>query len=126
MIGNAEDEAEEEFIIESDRTFTINIAVTDNDWERPLDEDESDVGGGDGPDDDEGKDGDGRGGFAGEGEVAKRKVRHASQMDAHIYTHTIHIYIHTYFLTHVNVHTSIGRLEEKGITRAKLFCGRER
>ena len=41
VIGNAEDEAEEEFIIESDRTFNINIAVTDNDWEQPLDEDVS-------------------------------------------------------------------------------------
>ena len=71
MIGNAEDEAEEEFIIEGDQTFTINIAVTDNDWERPLDEDGSDSGGGDGPEDDEeeGKDGDGEG-----GRIAKKKV----------------------------------------------------
>eukprot|EP01036_Dinobryon_divergens_P024443 gene24443-32892_t len=61
VIGNAEDEVEEEFVVESDRTFTINIAVTDNDWERPIDEDESNLGG-DGPDDEEGKEGGREGG----------------------------------------------------------------
>ena len=111
VIGNAEDEAEEEFIVDGDHTFTINIAVTDNDWERPLDEEGSDLGAGDGPDDDddEGKDGDWKGDYAGEGEPAKKKVSYDFKWNhtylltylhkiLQTYLHILHTYIHIFIL----------------------------
>ena len=106
VIGNAEDEAEEEFIVDGDHTFTINIAVTDNDWERPLDEEGSDLGAGEGPDDDddEGKDGDGRGDYAGEGKPGKKKVSYDFKWNHYLHTilqtylHILHTYIHIFIL----------------------------
>jgi len=41
VIGNAADEAEEEFIVE-EKTHNITIAETDNDWEFPIDEEDED------------------------------------------------------------------------------------
>lgn len=42
MIQNAADEAEEEFLV-VEKAPNVSIAVTDNDWEFPIDEDDDEV-----------------------------------------------------------------------------------
>ena len=117
VIGNAEDGVEEEFVVESDRTFTINIAVTDNDWERPIDEDESNLGG-DGPDDEEGKEGGREGGGDYEGKrvatgPSVRKVGFDWQILLMIHTYICSAYC-PYVLTNILMHAyHIGYLQEK-------------
>ena len=45
VIGNAADEAEEGFKV-VEKTHNITIAITDNDWEFPIDEEDDIVAGG--------------------------------------------------------------------------------